>query len=497
MTPISIGFSIYLLLILFVGIYTARQMTNMKDFALGGNKLGPVVIAFSERASGESAWLILGLPGAAILGGFLESWTVIGCVSGIIFSWFMIATKLRNATGHYNAITLPELFSKIFGNSKSIQIIASTIITFFFTFYVAAQFAGAGKVLNVTFGIPETQGMLLGAVLIVFYTLMGGFLAVAWTDLVQGIIMIATLVILPLVAWIELGDSLVFENFFSSATFIGETQGWAAITLVIGGLSWGLGYMGQPHLVSRYMAIDKVENIKLGRRIAISWAVPAFIGSMLIGVFGKELILSGKVMIDGVLVNGINDLKMLISNGFLDPEKLMPAMATALLNPWVAGILISGAIAAMMSTADSQLLVSTTVLTEDIVGRFWRNSVQNFNLLTIGRMLTVIIGVVAFFLAYESKEMVFEMVSYAWGGLGASFGPALLLTLWWKKTSKIGVISGMITGTLFTVIDLFGAWVTVRFSAFVLALIAVILGSLIGDENRVENSDTIKNQNNA
>jgi len=477
MDSVTIGFILYLLLILGVGFYTARLTRSMRDFALGGNRLGPWVIAFSERASGESAWLILGLPGAALVAGLLELWTVVGCVSGIIFSWFVIARRLRQATEKYQVLTLPELFAKRFRDDQgTIRILASLIITFFFTFYVAAQFSGAGKVLNVTFGITQMQGMLLGAVIIVFYTLMGGFLAVAWTDLVQGIIMIGTLVILPLVAFIEINALPSTAFALDSTTLFGGKAGVAALAAAVGGLSWGLGYMGQPHLVTRFMAIDKTENIKISRRIAIAWAVPAFFGSLFIGLTGYHLLNTGTMSFEGHILNSLAALP--------DPEKLMPIMAQNLLHPWIAGIFISGAIAAMMSTADSQLLVSTTVLTEDLIANYCKSLKDRFDLLLMGRIFTILIGLLAFYLAWQSEELVFEMVSYAWGGLGASFGPALLLTLWWKKVSKQGVIAGMIAGTLFTVVDLFGSWVTARFSAFVIALLAVIVTSyLLPDES--------------
>ncbi len=472
MDPVTLGFILYLMLILGVGFYTAHLTKSMKDFALGGQRLGPWVIAFSERASGESAWLILGLPGAALVAGLLELWTVVGCISGIIFSWFFIAKRLREATEEYNALTLPELFANRFQDDRGIlRIVASLIITFFFTFYVAAQFSGAGKVLNVTFGVTHMQGMLIGAVIIIFYTLMGGFLAVAWTDLVQGIIMIGTLVILPLVAFIEINALPTVEFQFDGSNLFAGQAGMAALAAAIGGLSWGLGYMGQPHLVTRFMAIDKASNIKISRRIAISWAVPAFFGSMLIGLTGFFLLQAGGMSYDGQVLTGVASLS--------DPEILMPIMAQNLLHPWIAGVFISGAIAAMMSTADSQLLVSTTVLTEDIIGNFFQNLKNRFDLLAIGRVLTILIGLLAFYLAWQSTDLVFEMVSYAWGGLGASFGPALLLTLWWRHISKTGVIAGMVSGTLFTVIDLFGEWVSVRFSAFIIAFVAVVIFSIL------------------
>ncbi|NQV42606.1 MAG: sodium/proline symporter [Candidatus Marinimicrobia bacterium] len=479
MDPVTLGFILYLILILGVGFYTAHLTKSMKDFALGGQRLGPWVIAFSERASGESAWLILGLPGAALVAGLLEMWTVVGCISGITFSWFFIAKRLREATEEYSALTLPELFAKRFRDERGIlRILASLIITFFFTFYVAAQFSGAGKVLNVTFGVTHMEGMLIGAVIIVFYTLMGGFLAVAWTDMVQGIIMIGTLVILPLVAFIEINAIPTVEFQFDASNLFAGQAGMAALAAAIGGLSWGLGYMGQPHLVTRFMAIDKASNIKISRRIAISWAVPAFFGSLLIGLTGYYLLQAGSMSYDGQVLTGVASLS--------DPEKLMPIMAQNLLHPWIAGIFISGAIAAMMSTADSQLLVSTTVLTEDLIGNFFQQLKNRFDLLAIGRVLTILIGVLAFYLAWQSTALVFEMVSYAWGGLGASFGPALLLTLWWKGISKTGVIAGMISGTLFTIIDLFGGWVTVRFSAFIIAFVAVYIFSILKPDNSSE-----------
>ncbi len=477
MDTVTIGFVLYLTVILAVGIYSVRITRNLKDFALGGQRLGPWVIAFSERASGESAWLLIGLPGAALAAGFFELWTVIGCVGGIIISWFIIAERLRRLTGKYNAITLPELLATKFNDHSGIlRMIASIIIIFFFTFYVAAQFSGAGKVLNVTFGITEIHGMILGAVIIVFYTMLGGFTAVAWTDLIQGIIMFGTLVILPIVGFIELniGSANVPDLDFTS--IFGNKTGWNAVAGVIGGLSWGLGYMGQPHLVTRYMAIDRPENISVSRRIAIMWAVPAFFGAFAIGLVGTHLLETEKLIFNGTIINELSDV-----------EKLMPLMAQNLLPAWLAGIFISGAIAAMMSTADSQLLVSTTVMTEDIISRLRSFRSKKLDLLLIGRILTVCIGIAGFYLAYISTDLVFEMVSYAWGGLGASFGPALVLTLWWKRTSRIGIITGMLLGTFFTVFDFFGGWITSRLSAFILAWIGVMIASLIFPDKQIEN----------
>ena len=473
MDAIVFGFIGYLIIILFVGIYTAKITKNLKDFALGGQRLGPTIIAFSERASGESAWLMLGLPGAALIVGMLELWTVLGCIMGIITSWLIIAYPLRRDVEKYGVITLPEYFEKkVKDDSGIIRLISSLIITFFFIFYIAAQFSGAGKVLNVTFGITEIQGMILGAMIIIFYTFLGGFLAIAWTDLVQGIIMIGTLVILPIVGLIELKSS-GFSMDVDWSTLYGNNEGLAAITIMIGGLSWGMGYMGQPHLVARYMAIDKAENIFLSRRIAYAWAIPAFFGAMFMGLIGFELINNGLLEFNGKIINQLSD-----------PEKLMPIMAKSLLPTWIAGIFISGAIAAMMATADSQLLVSTTVITKDITKKIFFKNKTNKELLFIGRLITIFIGFLAFYMALKTEDLVFEMVSYAWGGLGSSFGPALIFILWWKKTNKWGLLAGLIFGTFFTIFPIFEHLVTPRLSAFLISTLGIIIFSYLSSETK-------------
>jgi len=232
------------------------------------------------------------------------------------------------------------------------------------------------------------------------------------------------------------------------------------------------------------MAIDKPEHIKISRRIAISWAIPAFFGSLFIGIIGNQMLFSGQMTLQGQAISTLVHLKELIATGIVDAEKIMPEMATHLMNPWFAGIMISGAIAAMMSTADSQLLVTTTVLTQDVTKHFIKHSATGEQLLKYGRYLTVCIGLIAFYLAWQSAELVFELVSYAWGGLGAAFGPALVLSLWWKKISRAGIIAGMISGTLFTVIDLFGEWITARLSAFVIAFLPVIIVSILVPHDR-------------
>jgi sodium/proline symporter len=466
-----IGFIFYLVVILVVGFITYNRNKSHNDFFLAGRKLNPWVVAFSERASGESAWLLLGLPGAAFASGLMQFWTALGCVSGIIFYWFFIAKTLRLETERMGAITLPTFLAARFEKGQSaIRVLATFIIIFFFIFYLSAQFNGAGKILNVTFGLNQSTGMIIGAAVIIFYTMMGGFFAVAWTDMVQGIIMIGTLVVLPLVGLAELKEihegtaplkDLMSSEGHSLLSWTGGKTGWAATAMIISGLSWALGYMGQPHLLTRFMAIKNPEQIKVSRRIAIAWVIPAFSGALLIGIIGAGLYEQGM---------------------FDDIEKVMPQLANELLPAWLAGIFVSGAIAAMMSTADSQLLVISSSIIEDLFHRTLGWDVSDSVLLKSSRWITIVVGLIAFAIALTSDKLIFSMVSYAWAGLGSSFGPLILLMLTWKKVTWQGTIAGLVSGFVTTVVwselTALDAVISVRFVSWMVAFLAVWLVSL-------------------
>ena len=462
-------FILYLLLIICVGIFSNKFVTSQLDFLLAGRRLGPWVTAFSERASGESAWLLLGLPGAAIAIGYGEIWAVIGITIGIISSWFLIAEKLRDETEKLNSLTIPDFLDKKFNDSSGlIRTISALIIGIFFTFYVSAQFHGSGKILNTIFGIEPLYGITLSAIIIIIYTILGGLLAVAWTDLIQGVLMIGTLVILPIVGIFELlsldqslSELLKFDSLEKNSIFSG-LSGIGALSVALGGMSWGLGYFGQPHLLIRYMAIKSVKDVKKAKWIAALWAIPGISGAFMIGIvalgyFGEEFFV-GK-----------------------DTEIAMPLLAQTLLPAWIAGLLISGAVAAMMSTADSQLLVSTSAISEDL--KF--NKViktKNSNKLTNTRYITIILGLFAYITAMYSEisgDTIFGIVSFAWSGLGSSFGPAVILSLWWSKTTREGIIAGLLTGSIVTIIwgssPFLKAIITERLTSFVLAFIVVIV----------------------
>ena len=473
MDIVGIIFVLYLVFLIGVGYKTMAFNKSQEDYLLAGRKLGPWVTAFSERASGESAWLLLALPGAAISVGLGEAWTVIGITLGIIASWYLIAERLRKETEKYDALTIPEyLHRKYQDNSNVIRLFSAVIIAFFFTFYVSAQFHASGKVINSLFGLSPVNGIIIGAAVIISYTLMGGLFAVAWTDLLQGILMIGTLVILPIAGFLELqGSEYTLSDDLlqigeSNASFTMGRGGLAAVSVILGGLSWGLGYLGQPHLVIRYMAIRNPLDVKKARTIAILWALPGITGSFLIGLvalnyYGPEYF------------------------NYFDVEQAMPLLALELLPPVFAGLLISGAVAAMMSTADSQLLVSTSAITEDFIHQYLGINISNKALVRLSRFTIVILGLFAFGIAYLSElqqRNIFGVVSYAWSGLGSAFGPALLLSLWWSDTTRKGIIAGLLTGFLTTIIwantDL-KLIVTERLVSFVFAFLMVVIVSRI------------------
>jgi sodium/proline symporter len=434
------GLLVYLVVMLGVGLFAYRYMNTLDDFVLGGRRLGPWVSAISERASGESAWFLLGLPGAAYGAGFTEYWSVIGIAAGILASWTFIAMPLRRETARMGALTLPDYFEMRFKDStRLLRLISMIAILLFYTAYVAAQLHGAGKILNATFGIDKFWGIVIGAAVVLFYTLLGGFLAVAWTDVVQGLLMTGVSVLLPLVGLYHLGGFGVLIERLSPAgadylSISGGKTGHAFIFgVAVGGLSWGFGYLGQPHLLTRYMAIRKTSELRQGGVIAMCWVLLSYWGAPLIGVVGLAV----------------------LGPGLADPEQVMPILSKTLLPGWLAGIMIAGATAAMMSTADSQLLVATSTLVEDIYVRMVRPKADPGKLVLLSRLATILIASVAFVLALmalKGSALIDGMVAYAWTGLGASFGPPLLLSLWWRRTTRAGALAGMIGGMISAIV---------------------------------------------
>ncbi|MFC1543053.1 sodium/proline symporter [Candidatus Neomarinimicrobiota bacterium] len=487
MSPTAVGFSVYLVVIFIVGVSTAHLNKSLPDFFLAGRRLGPWVVAFSERASAESGWMLLGLTGLAYATGLgdpsgskLEPafWTALGGVTGVISAWFLVAKRLREASERLGALTIPRFFELRFrSQDPTIRFVATGIIAFCFTFYIAAQLDTAGKSLEQTFGWEHFSGVLVGATIIVFYTIMGGFFAVAWTDFIQGWIMIATLVLLPLVTLAHLGGlsglaeelNAIDPRLLSPS---GGRSGWLLLAGILGGFGVGIGYLGQPHIMVRYMSIRSTQDIRIARRVAITWSFFSYAGAVLMGLVALAYFGSGY---------------------FDDPEKMMPQLALSVFPAWIAGILICGTLAASMSTADSQLLVTTSSVAEDVYHASLHPDASQKHLVLISRLVALIIGILAVALS-QLPRSIFDKVLFAWGGLGAAFGPALVLTLWWPRTTRNGVLAGMLTGFFTVIIWDNIPWGNHLYSlvpAFVVALMATVIVSLI-DRNSNDVGTTSK-----
>lgn len=440
-TSIFVGLIAYLVVMIVVGVVASRRVRTLDDFVLAGRRLGPWVAAISERASGESAWFLLGLPAAAYGAGFSQYWDVFGIALGILASWTFIAMPLRRETARLGALTLPDYFELRFADrTRLLRVISMVVILFFYMAYVAAQLVGASKIFQSILGLPEGSGpfvcLAIGLVIVLAYTILGGFLAVAWTDFIQGLLMTVVAVVLPIAGLIHIGGLAAIREaaVARGPEFMTVTSGLTGSAfffgVVVGGLSWGFGYLGQPHLLSRYMAIRKTSDLRRGGLIAMGWTLISYWGAPMIGIVGLAV----------------------LGPGLADPDLVMPTLAVTLLPGWAAGIMIAGATAAMMSTADSQLLVASSTLVEDIYVRLIRPQAEPRQLLLISRLCTVLIALVAFGLAWnalahpEGASLIDAMVSYAWTGLGASFGPPLFCALWWKRTTWHGVVCGMVGG---------------------------------------------------
>ncbi|GJM45101.1 MAG: sodium:proline symporter [Gemmatimonadota bacterium] len=463
------GIGLYLVAIVAVGFVTWRRNRTLDDYVLAGRNLSPFSAALSERASGESGWFLVGLPGAAYVSGFGEFWTVIGSSFGIFFSWTLLARLLNSETRRLGALTIPDyLESRFDDGTRVLRVTAIVIILFFYTSYVAFQFNAAGILLETAFGLEPALGMLIAAAVVVLYTFMGGFLAVVWTDVVQGLLMAVVVVALPLLGLLRLQEMGGLVAVLESAdpqllTMSGGNAGWGFVNgVMFGGLMWGLGYLGQPHLLTRFMAMRRPEDATLGRKVAVSWVLLAYWGAAFTGIVAIGLL------------PGLEAA---------DRERVMPLMATLLLPAWLAGLAIAGGIAAMMSTADSQLLVATSAVIEDIYVRLFRPQVSAARLVLLSRLATIGIAAVALVLAYRNQDFVFDSVEYAWTGLASSFAPVLLLGLRWQRMSRVGAMAGMVGGMVSTVIwknvDGLGALLDIKLATFLIALLLAVLGSLL------------------
>ncbi len=481
-------FTGYLVVLVAIVVFSSRRMKSNADFVLGGKKLPGLFLALSERATGESAWLLLGLTGFAYAEGWSAIWVALGCVTGILFLWIFMAEPLRSITEKTGALTLSALFFRSFpGSEKKVGILSAVIIIVFYTLYLAAQFNGAGKIFNDTFHIDPFWGMVIGSGIVITYSVIGGFITVVAVDSFQALLMVITCVVLPVVALfiaathgIGIAEALLHADVARGGTAGAMTTG-TGILLVLNGLSWAFGYTGQPPLLNRMMAMRNREENRRARVIAIIWTLLAYCGAFLTGIIGYKMVQSGMLGEEAALVAA-------------DAEKIMPVMVVTLLNPLLAGILLSGAVSAMMSTASSQVIVVSASISEDIWVNLQRKPLSENKLLFINKMLTLLAGIIAFVMALFMEETVYGLVSYAWSGIGASFGPAVVLLLFWKRFSRAGVYASLITGTLATLV--WKTWIadaagiSERLGSYLLSFLAALLFSLVFPEKNHANSST-------
>ena len=454
------AFGGYLALMLFIGFLFSNKQENMGDYYLGGRKMNKWVVALSAQASDMSGWLLMGLPGAIYLGGFSEAWIGIGLLIGTYLNWKIVAQRLRTYSQKCgDSITIPDFINNRFRDKTGIaRIIAALIILVFFTFYTASGFVSCAKLFTTTFGIPETIECLggmsgyslclwIGALVVVAYTLLGGYMAVCWTDFIQGTLMFVAIVLVPAVVVCNAGgfastvDQLneinpYLQSLFTSAT-TAKATGFIGLASC---LAWGLGYFGMPHILVRFMSIDNPAEVKGSRRIAMTWVTISLAAATVIGlVFHLYLKQKGLTLAD---VGG-------------DPEKMFMIMIngifhTGFLTRVFAGILLSAIMAAIMSTADSQLLVSASSFSNDFYKVLLRKKASNKELILVSRLAVLAVAVVAIIMAMNTQseffKVVMKMVSFAWAGFGAAFGPLILCALFWRRTNLAGAIAGMVTG---------------------------------------------------
>jgi sodium/proline symporter len=430
MSILILAFLVYLIILIIIGIWSSRFNKTLDDFLIADRKLSTWPVAISAEASDMSGWLVMGLPGRGFVYGIGALWTSIGVAFGTLFNWSVIAKRLRRFTEKLRSITIPDFLEDRYNDKTHvIRAISTSIITIFMVAYVSVQFVASGKILSETFGWDYHSALILGFAIITFYTLMGGFFAVAWTDVFQGMLIVGILVILPIIGIIRLGGlgPIFTEVGKINTNLLSPGFGYGGLLFLLfafASMSWFFGYPGQPHILTRYMAIKDEKKIWNSTIIGMTWVIISLWGAVLIGIIGLSLF-----------------------KGLSDPEKVMPLLAMHLLPEWAAGIVIAAITAAIMSTADSQLLVASSSVVEDVYHKLINPNVDQKKLVIYSRISVLLLSVIALFLALQGGVIYF-LVAFAWGGLAASFGPLIILSLWWKGTTKIGAIAGMISGTV-------------------------------------------------
>ena len=467
------AFVIYLGIMIYVGLRNASKNNSSADFFLGGRKVGPWVTALSAEASDSSAWLLMGLPGLCYLGGVQESiWTAVGLIVGTYLSWLFVAKPLRKCSITFgDSITIPEFLSNRFKDKSHILSIVSVIfIVLFFTIYTASGFVACAKLFNSVFGLNYHAGLAIGLVVILCYTITGGYTAVCTTDFLQGSLIFIAFIVSTLIVVFSIGgvgDSInVFKNFQELAgTELKAFDGMG----IISALAWGLGYFGMPHIIVRFMGIRSNSEVGKARRIGIIWMTISYIGAILIGTLGTVYLKKFGITLDSVSAETVFSETM---------KNMYPA--------FIAGIFLCAILAASMSTADSQLLAASSAVSQDIFKGLIKKNAEEKEVMIISRFTVFLIALIALLLSLNPKSSIFNLVSFAWSGFGGTFGPLILLSLYWKRTTAPGAIAGLICGGITDVVwhyipasvaKIFGLYEILP--AFIVCLVVTVLVSLL------------------
>ncbi|MEA2100396.1 MAG: sodium/proline symporter PutP [Campylobacterota bacterium] len=470
-TEILISFIGYMLVMLAIGFYFYFKTSDLSDYVLGGRGLNPSVTALSAGASDMSGWLLLGLPGMMYSDGIVGSWIALGLVVGAYLNWHYVAKPLRVYTHHLNdSITIPDYLANRFEDKGSmLRVVTAVVILLFYTLYTSSGLVGGAKLFEATFSMAYSDALLIGSFVIVSYTFLGGYNAVSWTDFIQGILMMLALVVTPIVVVFELGgiSSAITTIESIDPSHLSMVSG-ASFISIVSLLAWGLGYFGQPHILVRFMSIRDENEIHIAKNIGMTWMILSVLGSLSVGFFGLAYVASTGV-----------DLA--------DSEKIFITLSQLLFNPWIAGFLLAAILAAIMSTVDSQLLVSSSVLTRDIYHALIHKDASDKELVWVGRATVIAIAVIAWYISSDENSSVLQLVAYAWAGFGATFGPLIILSLYKRDITKQAAIAGMIVGAITVIIykQLEGGIFDIfeLLPGFILSWVTILLVSKYGDSN--------------
>lgn len=486
---VIVAFAVYLAAMMLIGVYYYNKTKNMSEYILGGRQLNAWVTSMSAEASDMSGWMLMGLPGYAYVSGLEAGWIALGLILGTWANWQFIAIRLRKYTQIANdSLTMPDYFQNRFrDNSQLLRVISAIFILIFFLIYTSSGFVASGKLFNTVFGLPYTTSLVIGAFVVVFYTFLGGFMAVCWTDFIQGVMMFFAVLIVPITAMqLTGGPAVTYSALYSLNTelfnpFTSIDGKPLSLIAIVSLMAWGLGYFGQPHILVRFMAVHSSTELRKATRIAMTWVILSLTAAVAIGMVGR-------IFLSQPLTGSATETVFLV-------------MTDHLFSSFVAGLILSAVLAAIMSTASSQLLVTASAISQDFYKALIRKNAGQTELVWVSRLTVIIVSIIAVVLGLNPDNLILDMVAYAWAGFGAAFGPALVMSLFWKRMTRNGALAGIIVGGITVLVWKQFAWFGLYeiVPGFLLSVLAIYIVSLmdkpptreIAEEFETVNTSTI------